>query len=238
MPQVMTTNAIVVCPHGGIGTSTPLRPKWRLAGGLVLRENDPGVLSCVNLPPCVGYQLRSMGLNATRLDGARVILVTDFNQSFTGLPLRITETHRTIDNSTLAPFPPGGQAPPLTPELADATPPVVTATPPAPAFVTATMQPATAVVTFTLAAAFPMSFILTRVSGPPRADHADLTGGDPAGAVVVPAGGGWSTPSLTVTLTMSAPYMSQLGPGAHHFYLTGVSRRGLSGYAEAVLTVS
>src|SRR2546423_13209144 len=116
MPQVMTTNATVVCPHGGVGQSTPTSPKWRVEGGLVLRENDPGVLSCNFLPPCVGYQLRSMGLNASKLDGAHVILVTDFNQTFTGLPLKISEVHHTIDNSTPAPIPVGQEAPPLAPE--------------------------------------------------------------------------------------------------------------------------
>jgi hypothetical protein len=32
--------------------------------------------------------------------------------------------------------------------------------------------------------------------------------------------------------------MAALTPGKHHLYMTGVSKRGLSGYAEAVLTVT
>ena len=60
-----------------------------------------------------------MGLNASQIDGQKVILVTDFNQSFTGLPLTMAETHTTIDNSTPAPIPAGQPAPPLSPALAD-----------------------------------------------------------------------------------------------------------------------
>jgi heme/copper-type cytochrome/quinol oxidase subunit 1 len=43
---------------------------------------------------------------------------------------------------------------------------------------------------------------------------------------------------VTVTLTLSAAYMASLGVGVHHFYVTGVNKRGLSAYAESVLTVS
>src|SRR5690349_1532670 len=113
MPQVMTTNAIVLCPHGGQGVTTPTAPLWSVNGGFVVREGDSGVLSCPFLTPCIGYTLRSMGLNSTKIGGVSAIMVTDFNQSFTGLPLTITETHTTIDNSTPAPLPPGGAAPPL-----------------------------------------------------------------------------------------------------------------------------
>ena len=65
--------------------------------------------------PCTGYQLRSMGLNATQIKGERVILATDFNQTCTGLPLTMIETHQIIDNSTPAPIPDGQPAPPLPP---------------------------------------------------------------------------------------------------------------------------
>jgi hypothetical protein len=238
MPQLMTTNAIVLCPHGGTGTSTPARPTWSIQGGFVLRENDIGVLACPFLPPCVGYRLQSMGLNSTTIDGAPAVLVTDFNQTFTGLPLLITETHTVLDNSTPAPVPSGQDAPPLGPELLDSVPPVVVPVPPIAAFNSTTMQPATVPVSFTLISAFPLKWVLSRVSEPPNAGHAELTNGLPPGAVVVPAGGAWATPSLTVTLTMTAVFMAGLGVGRHHFYMTGVSRRGLSAWVESVLTVS
>ena len=92
--------------------------------------------------------------------------------------------------------------------------------------------------TFTLTSAFPLKWVLIRVSEPPLSTHADLTNGDPAGAVVAPAGGDWNTPLLTVTLTLSAAYLTSLGPGRHHFYMTGVSQRGLSFYQESIVTVS
>src|SRR5262245_15559428 len=85
MPRVLTTNAIITCPHGGLGTTTPVTPLWQAQGGLVAAAGDPGVLSCVFIVPCVGYTLRSMGLNATTVAGRAAILATDFQQSLTGL---------------------------------------------------------------------------------------------------------------------------------------------------------
>src|SRR5947209_20331276 len=112
MPQVLTTNALILCPHLGQGTSVPSDPKWSVNGGTVLLENEIGALSCPFIPfPCVGYQLHSMGLNATQIDGRQVILTTDFNLTFTGLPLTMTDFHTTIDDSSPAPIPPGGSAP-------------------------------------------------------------------------------------------------------------------------------
>jgi len=229
--------ATVTCPHGGIGTSIPSLPIWSIEGGIALREGDQGVLSCTFLPPCVGYSLRSMKLNATTIGGVSAILETDFNQTFTGLPLSIVDHHHVIDNSVPAPVPIGGQAAPLTAEMADVIAPVVIAVPPATPFVIATPVP-TIPVTFTLTSAFPAQWVLTRVSEPPLSSHADLTNGDPAGATVVPAGGAWNTPSLVVTLTLSAAYLTSLGTGRHHFYMTGVSRRGLSSFQECIVTVS
>jgi hypothetical protein len=238
VPQVLTTNAIILCLHGGKGTTTPTRPLWSVNGGFVLVENDPGVLACPFLIyPCIGYQLRSMGLNASQIQGQKVILVTDFNQSFTGLPLIMTETHTTIDNSTPAPIPAGQSAPPLSAALADVVAPVVTAAPMALAFNATTMLPPTLVTTFTLVSANPMQWILTLINEPLRSD-VDLTNGLPPGLVVAPAGGAWNQSPLVVTVTMTALYMASLTPGTHHFYMTGVSQRGLSGYAEVVLTVS
>ncbi len=238
MPRVMTTLATVTCPHGGIGTSTPSLPIWSIEGGFALREGDQGILSCPFLPPCIGYTLRSMGLNASLLGGVPVILETDFNQTYTGLPLLIVEHNHALDNSVPAPVPIGGTAPPLNPALLDAVPPVIVPTPAAGAFNTTTQLPVSLPITFTLSGAFPLQWILTRVSEPPLATTSDLTNGDPAGAMVTPSGGSWDTPSLVVTLTMSAAYLTSLGIGLHHFYMTAVSQRGLSSWREAVVTVS
>ena len=100
MPSVLTTNATITCPHGGLGTTTPLSPKWTVNGGYVATDGDSGTLTCVFTPPCVGYTLKSMGLNATRIDGKNAMLVTDFTQSFTGLPLTIVDMNPAIDAST------------------------------------------------------------------------------------------------------------------------------------------
>ena len=60
----------------------------------------------------------------------------------------------------------------------------------------------------------------------------------PPAQLLLPAGGAWDTPALVVTLTLSAAYLTSLGIGLHHFYMTGVSRRGLSSVQECVITVS
>lgn len=236
MPQILTTNAVITCPHGGLGTSVPSDPKWTINGGFVLLENDTGVLACpFLLYPCVGYQLRSMGLNATQLDGRKVLLVTDFNQTFTGLPLAMVEAHPVIDNSTPAPLPPG-PPPALPPNLADAVKPVVAAVPPALAFNSTTMQPASLPAVFTLFSPFPMQWKLTLINEPLASD-ADATNGLP-GLVVLPAGGSWTVPALTVTMTLTAAFMAALGIGLHHFFMTGISQRGLSGFAQITLAVT
>jgi hypothetical protein len=238
MPRVLTTKAVIKCPHGGLGTTTPSRRLWQVNGEYVLVEGDVGQLSCPFLyHPCGGYRLRSMGLNATRIEGQKVILVTDFNQSFTGLPLVMSEAHTTIDDSTPAPLPAGGPAPPLSPALLDLVPPVVTGVMPVSQFSLSTSQPATLTATFTLTSAFPLKWVLTRISEPLPGSDEDLTSGRPPGATVAPAGGGWDASPLTVTLTLTAAYMAALGAGRHHFFMTGVSQRGLSGNIETVLNV-
>ncbi|MCB9076085.1 MAG: hypothetical protein H6631_00675 [Anaerolineaceae bacterium] len=238
MPQVLTTNAQIFCPHGGKGVSIPTVPKWTVNGGIVLLEGDTGTLTCpFVLCPCVGYTLKSMGLNATTIDGRKVILATDFNQTFTGLPLLITETHQAFDDTTPAPLPENRPAPPPSPDMADMTKPVVLGIPPALAFNTMTMMPAVITATFTLTTAFPLKWVLTMLNGVAKI-NVDLTNGLPPGALVVPPGGNWSSPSLVVTVTLNAAFMAALGPGMHHFWMTGVSRRGLSGFAEVILTVT
>lgn len=238
MPQVLTTNALILCPHAGVGTSIPTNPKWLVSGGVVLLENDTGTLACPFVPyPCISYQLRSMGFNATQVDGRKVILATDFNQTLTGLPLTITEFHQTIDNSTPAPIPPGQDPSPLSPELADTLKPVVAGIPLALAFNSTTMQPVLLTATFTLFSDYPRQWMLTLINEPAK-DDADVTNGLPPGLVVAPSGGAWDAPNLTVTVTLNAPFMAALGVGKHHFFMTGVNQRGLSSFAEIELIVS
>jgi hypothetical protein len=244
MPRVLTTNAIITCPHAGLGTSLPLTPWWKALGGAVLQENDAGVIACPFLPlPCVGYKLRSMGLNATRVGGRRVVLATDFQQSFTGLPLLILEKTPVFDDSTPAPLPPGVPAPPLSPALADVTRPVATATTPSPPPVVKSTAVAPLVFNFAIISPFPSRWQLTwlnLVTGP----HTDLTNGSPPDVTVVPAGGAWDTPSKTVTVTLATSFLT--GPALsvtsgvknHHFVLTAINQRGLWGSAEVTLDVS
>ncbi len=101
MPQPLTTNAIIKCPHQGLGTTIPSLPKWQINGGYVCVEQDTGTIVCPQLNnPCVGYTLQSMGLNATKIDERKVILVTDFNKTLNGLPLDITEKPRRRSRSS------------------------------------------------------------------------------------------------------------------------------------------
>ena len=237
MPQVLTTTAVITCPHGGLGTTTPATPYVDSQGGIVTCENDVGVLACVFIVPCVGYTLSSMGLNASTIAGKKVILVTDFQKSVTGLPLTLVETTMTIDDSTPAPLPAGASSAALAPEMLDIAPPVVVAMPPAIPFVSSTMLPPTALITFTLTSAFPLSWTLTLLNGT-LLTSIDATNGLPTGLVVAPSGGAWSSPSLTVTATMTAAFMASLSPGTHYFYMTGVSKRGKSSFASATIMVS
>jgi hypothetical protein len=250
MPQVLTTNSIITCPHLGVGVSIPtdLPPKWTVHGGAVLLENDggifplpPSVTACKGIPHCVGYKLQSMGLNATRVSGRRVILVTDFNQTFTRVPLKILPSpldisRPTIDDSTSVFIPNGQPVPPLASDLIDLVAPAVNATPKTLAF-TAPNTPATASITFTLTSAHPLKWILTLLNKPLKS-HKDLTNGEPPGLTVTPLGGAWNNSPLTVTVTMTAAFMAGLTPGEHLFYMTGVSRRGLSTFDETTLTTS
>jgi hypothetical protein len=236
MPKVLTTLATITCPHTGMGTSVPSTMDWLVDGGAVLVEGDTGTLSCPFVVPCVGYNLRSMGLNATTIEGRKVILVTDLNQSFTGLPLTMVESHHVVDDSTPAPIPAGQEAPPLSPAMADDTQPVVVAVTPAAAFDSITQLPPAIPITFTLATAFPLQWTLTWISEPDGKSQ-DLTNGMP-GALPLPVGGSWTTPALTVVLTLTTPFLSTLASGRHHFYMAGASQRGLSGIDECVLVVS
>jgi len=236
MPQVLTTLATIVCPHTGQGTSTPSSEDWLVNGGAVLVEGATGTLSCPFIVPCVGYKLKSMGLNSTSINSRKVILVTDLNFSFTGLPLAMTEHHTMLDDSTTVPIPAGQSAPPITPAMADRVKPIVTPSPAVAAFDSTTQLPATVAITFTLVSPFPLQWSLVWISEP-TAMNLDLTAGLP-GASPSPAGGSWTASPLTVVLTLTLPFLSALAPGRHHFYMSGVSQRGLSGTNECVLTVS
>lgn len=239
MPRVLTTKAKIMCPHGGVGISTPSVPWWSVNGGFVLRDGDTGLLACpLVLTPCFGYTLRSMGLNSTKIMGLNVILETDFNQTVTGLPLTMLDFHTTLDDSTASGVPATGPAPPLPPALLDLIPPIVTGQISSPAFTSSSMTPPTVTATFNLSSAFPLKWVLTRIRTKNAAGKEDLTNGNPPGAVVTTPGGSWTSPSLTVTLTMTAAYMKSIQAGDHHFFMTGVSQRGLSSHAEVLLTVS
>jgi hypothetical protein len=227
MPNIMTTNATVQCIHTGTGVTTPSSLHWNASGGFVLVDGDRGILTCPSPVNCKGYTLHSMGLNATELDGKKVILVTDFNLTDTGLPLLVTEVNNLIDNST-----PGG----ITPALLDPTIPVVTPIPPTAAFDSTTQLPASLTINFNLTAAFPLRWVLSLISDPTGTSQ-DLTSGAP-GVTVDPNLGAWSSPSQTVTLTLTLAFLTTLKPGAHHFYLTAANQRGASGFNLATLTVT
>jgi len=243
MPQILTTNAIITCPHGGLGTTVPSDPKWQINGGFVCLEQDTGILACPFLiMPCGGYTLKSMHLNATQIDQRNVILVTDFNQTLTGLPLLMTETHQVFDVSTPAPIPAGQQAPPQTPQMLDVIPPVVVAPPtPFPFKITPPPTPVPVVITFSLSTTYPLQWMLTLITVPnasPKGTHFDLTNGIPGSVTVVPSGGRWSTPTLSIVVTLMPTFVASLTPGNHQLFLIGVSQRGVSGNDKAIIQVT
>jgi hypothetical protein len=239
MPQVMTSNGLILCPHGGKGLSAPPNPKWKINGGTVLVEGDTGVLACPFIPClCVGFQLKSMALNATQIDGKKVILVTDFNQTFTGLPLVMAEFQQTIDQSTPAPVPPGQAAPPPAAAMADFLSPIVTPVIATYPFNYTGNTPDPLIVKFSMTTDHPLLWMLTLIN---EFTHkgTNLTNGAP-GVTVQPSGGKWTVPSQTIDVTMAATFVKSLGPPLmkHHLFLTGVSQRGFSGHAEAIIVVS
>jgi hypothetical protein len=217
--------------------TTPLTPYVVAQDGIVASEGDPGTLACTFVVPCVGYTLKSMGLNASSIAGKPVILATDVQKSVTGLPLLIAETTTTVDESTPAPLPAGASSATLAPELLDMVPPIVTAAPPTLAFTLSTMLPAMATLSFTLVSAFPNAWSLVLLNTLTKTST-DVTNGHPGGLTLAPSGGGWSSAPLTVTATLTASFMAAQGAGTHWFYMTGVSKRGLTGFIPAILVVS
>jgi hypothetical protein len=241
MPKVLTTNASIQCPHRQLGVSKPLTPKWLIDGGTVLCEGDSGIfptcLPPITSVPCIGYTLQSMGLNASYIDGRRVMLETDFNVTYTGLPLVMKEMHRTYDNSTPAPIPAGQAAPPLSPELADMIEPVATVNPlTLMPYSLNSHTPALLTATFHLFSEHPLKWVLTLINEPEN-NHVDLTKEVPDGLAVTPHGGDWNISALAITLTMNVKFLDTLKRGDHRFFMTAVSQRGLSSYAELVLTI-
>jgi hypothetical protein len=238
-PQVLTTNAKILCPHGNLGISTSGDPTWSVNGGMVLVEGDHGSFPpCPSQVQCGGYTLKSMGLNATQIKGKKVILVTDFNQTDSGLPITMSELHKVIDKTSPAPIPSGQDAPPLPPPLADETEPLIDVAPSGPfTFTISSNTPATVEVTFKLTSAHPLKWILTLVHEQPGTSSEQLNDSQPAGLTLTPSDSSWNASPLSITLKMIAAYMNTLAPGDHIFFMTAVSQRGLPSFRKLVLTV-
>ena len=241
MPRVLTTNAQILCAHGTPAVKKlPIAPLWTINGGTVLVEDDSGTFpSCPSLIKCGEYVLRSMGFNATFVSGRKVILDTDFNLSATGLPLTMIEIHPVFDETTPAAIPDGEPAPPLPPEMTDLVKPEVSASLTEATYILATQLPSPIVVTFTLKSAHPMLWILTQIdeSGPPPG-FTNRTNTQPAGmAIDTTSRGVWNVSPFNIKLTLTSAFMNFLLPGDHRFFLTGVSQRGLSSFAQLKLIV-
>jgi hypothetical protein len=176
-----------------------------------------------------------MDLNATKIGDKNAMLVTDFTQSITGLPLLIQDFHTTSDDSTPAPIASGQSAPPPSPAMADLVAPVVTAIPPTMPFSIST-TPTPVEFTFTLTSEHPLRWILSLINQP-AGYSLDLTNGAP-GATVAPSGGNWDDSPLTVSVTLTPAFVAALTPGETQLYLTGISQRGLSGHGVATITVT
>jgi hypothetical protein len=178
-----------------------------------------------------------MGLNATKLRQRKVILVTDVQQTFTSLPITITENHKTFDDSTPAGLPTDGSAPTIAPELLDLVRPLVVALPTALGFSLTYQTPSPVPIVFTSFTAFPLQWSL-RLVDETNGVSTDATNGLPTGLGVASSSGNWTAPNLTVTVTTTVAFLNSLGAGLFRLYLTAVSRRGLSGYATALITVT
>lgn len=239
MPKVLTTKAQITCPHTGRGTSTPAGSTLAYAGGGVLTDGDQGTIAnCTYQVKCASYQLTSLQLNSMYVSGKRVMLVTDFIQSNTGYPLTVTDSHQVFDQTVPAKLAPG--ATPVTPpELREDDHPSVTVSPSTLPFSKAGFansgSPVTLPFVFTLSSQFPRRWTLFR-TGPMLSG--DIAAGIPTSITVVPPGGTWSTPSLTVSVKVTGTFANTLDIGTHTFVLTAVNHRGLWGMAEAMLTVS
>jgi hypothetical protein len=246
MPKIWTENAKVSCPHGGGGRNIPAPPRLaKISGGEIMLDGDQGIFDsppCLNTPPCAGYALKSMGLNATSIQGRAVMLVSDFTQTYTGFPVTVVESHVVNDKTLPATPPASGQV--IPPEMQENDKPTVVCVPPQLPFSIATFsstsQPAMLPFTFSLSSQFPLKWMLWQV-GPPFT-KLDVTSGLPSQVTVVPVGaspdGTWLSPSATVMVTITGTYAATLAPGNHEFVLTAVNRRGFSKFDKGVLAVS
>lgn len=245
MPKVLTTNALIQCPHGGIGQSIPSQTQITVGGAPVLVDGDTGVIpNCSYLPPvgvpCAAYVLQSMKLNAVTVGSRAAMIETDFVKSVTGFPLILREFHQVDDISTNSMVQPGESAS-TPPELHDTDQPLVTAVPPVLAFskigFANTGMPLALATTFTLSSQFPGEWLLTLIVPP---GSTDITAVAPPGVMVLPSGGQWTMSPLTVTITLTGTYMATLPvlPAAISLVMVGINRRGRSAFAETVLGVS
>ena len=233
MPRVLTTNAIITCPHGGVGRTVPTGPAFA-HGGNVSLDGDTGILSCVFIPPCVGYNLQSLRLNSSYAMGRHVMLATDYVQSLTGFPLTIVETHMVFDNT-----PPPGMSFPASgppPELREDDKPVAQVSPPVMTFSLQTQMPATMPFVFTAQSRYPRTWSIWHV-GPPLVKR-DVTNGHPLGVTTAPPGGRWVSPQIVITMTITAAYAATLTAGDHTFVLSAANHRGLPAMAQAKLIIS
>ena len=240
MPRVLTTNAQIVCPHGGMGTSIPSRPIWSIEGGDVLLDGDTGLLRCpFSINPCTGYNLKSMKLNSTFIEGRSVLLTTDFQQSDTGLPLSIIEKHATFDETTVAPLPKDNSDPELDPALKDYSKPSVQVRP-TNSFVFNRNTPSTIAFEFALSSPYPFRWVLTFIDGT-RMRNIMLTEESETGIVLSRDDGIWGTPNLKVSVFLDLIFLNSLNPtpgfGKHSFFMTGITQRGISAFAECSLSV-
>ena len=245
MPKVLTKNALIQCPHSGIGQSIPSQLQVTVSGAPVLVDGDTGTIpNCLNLPPagvpCAGYVLQSMNLNAVTVGNRVAMMDTDFVKSFTGYPLILKEFHQVDDVSTNVVVQPG-ETISTPPELQDMGQPIVTAVPPALAFskigFANTGTPPSLVTTFTLTSQFPSQWLLTLILPP---GSTDITSTTPPGLTVLPSGGQWTVSPLTVTVTLTGIYMATLPvlPAKVSLVMVAINRRGRSAFAETVLGVS
>ena len=235
MPKIWTANAKVSCPHGGGGTSQAIPPRLaKISGGEILLDGDQGVFDsppCTNTPPCVGYACRSMGLNATSIQGRPVMLVSDFTQTYTGFPVTVVESH-VVDDKTLPGTPPAtGQV--IPPEMQETDTPTVVCVPPSAPVLDRGLQqhePAGDAALHLLALE-PVPAEVDALAGRAAGDAARRHRRHPGQVTVVPVGaspdGTWSSPSATVSVTITGTYAATLAPGNHEFVLTAVNRAGL-----------
>ena len=244
MPLIMTKNAIVTCPHGGTGTNIPTQNKVFVKDSPVMVDGDSGsVLGCM-LPltmglPCKSYQLNSMKLNSTYIDGKNIMLITDYVLSDTGYPLIISETHFVEDNTTPAPLKPG-EEPSFPPFLLNLIKPQVQIAPPSSYKYSISgvsglsKPPPLTPFVFTLMSTFPLKWKLTELLQPDVIK--DLTDNNMVTIMMGgKKGGEWNDNILKANLKI--PKTEILSIGKYYFTMTAIDQRGNADYANAEIKV-